>query len=456
MQSFGTNLSGISIQGAGTLSLRNDSSVSFTNGTSAYNIANSASGATINVDRVTGIGTNTITVGNLTTTSTAVTWQLNFTGANGVGLNAGALTTPTAAAGSHTISNNISGGGALTLSSVAGGGTGAAATLIFGGAGNTTVSGAITQAATAQALTKNGAGTLLLNGTSSCTGMTTVNAGTLGGTGTITGSVTVLAAGSLAPGASAGTLSIGGGLTVTAMATGGTGKLKYELDTIAASDKLAVTGTLIIGSDVLGFSDFNFTALGGLQNGTYKLITSGGITGTLDPIPANLTGTIGAGTGTLQITGNDLELVVSGVGSDPYATWSGGAAFNADANNDGVKNGLAWLLGAANKDVNATGLLPSVSESAGKLIMTFDCLSAANRGTALLNLQYSKDLGLTDLWSSHTALVPGTAPVTTTVNSVTFNTTVNGALIHVVAEIPASAASPGTKLFGRLNAETTP
>jgi hypothetical protein len=53
-----------------------------------------------------------------------------------------------------------------------------------------------------------------------------------------------------------------------------------------------------------------FSNLGGLQAGTYKLITSGGVTGTLDP--ADLTGAIGAFTGTLQITGNDLELAVSG------------------------------------------------------------------------------------------------------------------------------------------------
>ena len=83
--------------------------------------------------------------------------------------------------------------------------------------------------------------------------------------------------------------------------------------------------------------------------------------------------------------------------------------------------------------------------------MTFDCLASADRGTATLNLEYSKDLGITDAWSSHVATVPGVVGVTT-VNWVTFTATANGSLIHVVAEIPASAASPGTKLFGRLQA----
>ena len=66
------------------------------------------------------------------------------------------------------------------------------------------------------------------------------------------------AAGSLAPGASAGTLDIGGGLDISARSTGGAGKLNYELGPIAASDKLAVTGTLTIGSGESGFSDFVF------------------------------------------------------------------------------------------------------------------------------------------------------------------------------------------------------
>ena len=103
-------------------------------------------------------------------------------------LSAGALTTPTAAAGSHTINNNIIGGGSLTLASVAGGGTGATATLIFTGAANTTVTGAISQAATAQALTKSGAGTLTLNGASAYTGPTSVSAGILSLSGSLTGS----------------------------------------------------------------------------------------------------------------------------------------------------------------------------------------------------------------------------------------------------------------------------
>ena len=165
-------------------------------------------------------------------------------------------------------------------------------------------------------------GTLIVTGTLCPQAGTLLNGGTLGGNGTIRGSVTVAAGANLAPGASAGTLSIDGGLDISAPANGGAGKLKFELGPIAASDKIAVVGTLTIGTDVLGFSDFVFTDLGGMEDGTYKLITSGGITGSL--APANLSGSIGVGgTGTLQITGNDLELVVTGLGALTPPTLSG-------------------------------------------------------------------------------------------------------------------------------------
>jgi fibronectin-binding autotransporter adhesin len=222
-----------------------------------------------------------------------------------------------------------------------------------------------------------GAGTKTLTGTNTYSGATTVsngtllvnspgsldagsavavNGGTLGGSGTIGGTVTVATAGKLAPGdASAGTLSILGGLDISALAAGDIGKLSFELDALAnPNDKLAVTGTLTIGVDALGFSDFVFSNLGGLEvtGGTpYKLITSGGITA-LDTLnPADLSGTLPGGlTGTLQIIGGDVELVVTSGGGSSYDTWatakgltgapgsSTDPAKDADPDKDGTNN----------------------------------------------------------------------------------------------------------------------
>jgi hypothetical protein len=130
--------------------------------------------------------------------------------------------------------------------------------------------------------------------------------GTLGGSGTINEDVSVPATGGLAPGAPTGTLSFVGTLDLSALA-GGSGKLEFELDALAAAnDRIDVTGAVNIGSGALGFSDFDFTSLGGVEPGTYVLVSStGGIVGTLDPADRN--GTIGGLIGVLQINGNNIE-----------------------------------------------------------------------------------------------------------------------------------------------------
>lgn len=332
-------------------------------------------------------------------------------------------------------------------------------------------------------LTKDGSGTLVLSGTNDYdpTAATNVNAGTLlingnssavtdpfnvngtsilGGNGSVGGNVNVGATGNLSPGATGavGTFSILGNLDMSGQA-GGTGKLVYSLDTIAASDKVAVTGTLNIGTDVLNFSDFTFSDLPGLQNGTYKLITSSGLTGgsSLDPTLGSLTGTIGASSaqGTLQLTGGDLELVVTGApSSDPFEDWAGlGVNFEDDANNDGVENGLAWLLGASGPNVSALGKLPTVTQTAGSLKLTFDMLPAAARDGAQLFIEHSSNLGISDPWSAG-VLVPdatgGSAPVTFVVSDSDLVDPENP--LDVEATISSTEAAAG-KLFGRVRAE---
>jgi fibronectin-binding autotransporter adhesin len=217
------------------------------------------------------------------------------------------------------------------------------------------------------------AGTLIINGNqSAATGPVAVNGtSTLGGSGTIGGSVIAAAGARIAPGTSAGTLTVNGGLDLSAMA-GGAGTLNFELGPIAASDRIAVGGTLNIGSGTLGLSDFVFTDLGGLQAGTYKLITSGAaISGTLNE--ADLTGTIGAFDVTLKITGSDLELVVGGAPGG-FAAWqtanSTAGGLGDDHDNDGVDNGTEYFLGGT-ADTTGFTPLPGVVNSGGTLTVTW-------------------------------------------------------------------------------------
>jgi uncharacterized repeat protein (TIGR02543 family) len=129
----------------------------------------------------------------------------------------------------------------------------------------------------------------------------------------------------------------------------------------------------------------------------------------------------------------------------PYQLWAGAAAFGDDANGDGVTNGLAFLLGAANPTANVTNLLPTVAEDDGKLIMTFQVRNADKRGAATLSLQHSSDLGVSDNWT--TVSIPETSGGPT--SGVTFTVTPGNPLNTVVASIAASEAQ-ASKLFGRV------
>jgi autotransporter-associated beta strand protein len=236
---------------------------------------------------------------------------------------------------------------------------------------------AIGNSSTASFVKTTTAGTLTLNGTNSYTGTTTVGGGTLrvngsldaasavsvtggnlGGTGTIGGSVTVAAAGNLAPGASAGTLTINGDLGISAMA-GGAGKLRFELAALAGTnDLITVGGALTLGD--LALDDLEITNLGGLEAGTYTLITSTGLSGTV----SGATAEIATGfNGQLQISGNNLELVVTAA-SAGFAAWqsANGTAggLGEDHDGDGVSNGVEWFLGGNNDTSGFTTPLPGV------------------------------------------------------------------------------------------------
>ncbi|MEO5917433.1 MAG: autotransporter-associated beta strand repeat-containing protein, partial [Luteolibacter sp.] len=116
--------------------------------------------------------------------------------------------------------------------------------------------------------------------------------GFLAGSGTVMGNVKLQGGSHIAPGGTssagvttptAAVLTIGGNLNLS-VAAAGTGGIVMDLVAPAGtSDRIAVGGTVDIGTNVFGLADVSINNLGGLAAGSYTLITSAGITGTVDP-----------------------------------------------------------------------------------------------------------------------------------------------------------------------------
>jgi len=153
---------------------------------------------------------------------------------------------------------------------------------------------------------------------------------------------------------------------------------------------------------------------------------------------------------TTALTDDTVITVDPAVGG--YENWAtGGELFEEDANGDGVDNGLAYLLGAANPSENAIDKLPTVSsDGSGNLVLTFRCLTDASRGTSVLYVEHSHDLGGTDPWAASAAVTDATGGPA--VNGVTLSVSLVESRNSVTATIDASQADGTGRLFGRLRA----
>lgn len=206
---------------------------------------------------------------------------------------------------------------------------------------------------------KTGQGTLVLAGSNSYSGTTTVSAGTLllsgsaslgSGSVAVTGGSLGVVGGANAQIGGATSIGNGGSLGVLDSAFGtlsfsassgvaldlanavsgsNNGTLRFDLGAPGSSDKfvLSSTGALNIGSSLLEFSDFSFGTLSGFGPGSYVLFdTNTTIQGTLGSVTSGL---IGGYTGSIGFANGGQDLVLTVVPEPGTATLLGIGLFAA-------------------------------------------------------------------------------------------------------------------------------
>jgi autotransporter-associated beta strand protein len=165
---------------------------------------------------------------------------------------------------------------------------------------------------------------------------------------------------------------------------------------------------------------------------------------------------VGTGTWAVARNGNNIELQYTAGGGDTYETWASAkglagpdAAFDADPDGDGIKNGMEFILGGepnpANPGANSNALLPTVSETSGDLIFTFR-RKDLSEGVATLSFQWSTDLSFPPVNN-----VPVGADDSTT-DGITVNVAENSPDADtdtITITVPAAKADQG-RVFGRL------
>ncbi len=431
-------------------------------------------------------------------------WNANiaFTGSNDLNLGTGAVTinanrTVTVSAGTLTVGGGIGQSGTRTLTKNGNG------TLVLGGAntytGNTTVSTgtlALVGGSQNSAITVNSGATLGLSlNTGSPATATTTSTKSL----TLVAGHAITVSGTVDNSSDYLLMTAALGITgtpadpgipdyqLTIVDNGGVDELWLEYTGVGGAPDIAVDqgsaignggskdfGTHVIGTNAdlvftitnNGTADLNLTGtppdyvvVGGTHPGDFSVtaqpstpVSSGG--GTTNLTVRFTPQAAGARSATITIASNDpvdgsFVINLTGTGQTAYEAWSnGGGGFAADDNGDGIDNGMAWLLGAADPNADATGLLPGVSESGGDLVLTFNCLPVAARGGASLKVAYSATLAG---WTPTTNVVPDAtgADAGGVVSYLVSGPSGSPSVKSVTATIDSSAAAGG-KLFGRL------
>jgi autotransporter-associated beta strand protein len=208
------------------------------------------------------------------------------------------------------------------------------------GADVTTIAGSIGEVGLNRNLVKSGTGTLLMNGTSGYTGVTTVSAGTLGGSGALFSDIVVNSGATFKPGVATGTVLTAQNVTLNSGAT-----FSATVDTAISTSAnaaqalnlggsaLVVTGTPTPGMTYV-IADYT------TRTGTFSSVPAGYTVNYTYPNPAN------GNLPSVAITA--VSIVVSA-----YDTWMAGFPSitapadklpTADPDGDGVLNSVEFAL----------------------------------------------------------------------------------------------------------------
>lgn len=356
---------------------------------------------------------------------------------------------------SYTGTTTLNDKGSLTLSGAGNLGQGdvlidnADARLVFEAAGEATVSNNISGSG-AVATSVNSNSSVNLTGVLTYIGETVINARILrfdGISPDLKGGVHVLAAATPGTtGAIGGNGSIGSGVTIDENAgissrirdwNGAAGVGYDDLEV----DFLDIAGPLVVKIDGTGLINFTESA-----KSFTILNTTGGISG-FEPNAVSfvLKNFPGNGTFDLAESGNSLVLNYTAGVADPYKAFVTGVPYNltgndalpgADPDNDGIANSVEFVIGGNPANASDTGKLPTLVADGANFVFTFH----RSNDSAYLNptVQYSSTLsGWTTAVNGTDGIVIGTA-----------NPTASG--LDVVVTIPKSLAV-GSKLFARLN-----
>lgn len=277
----------------------------------------------------------------------------------------------------------------------------------FLGDGDITLAGNLSDSATATPtrlnVTKEGAGMLVLGGSTTVLNPIALNGGTLKVNGSVTQAAINAAAGTrlggggtLASATVAGILAPGNSATGTLAASGAvtaSGTLEIEING-AAADRLNVTGLLTLTGSTLDLK----VLPGGVTQPSYILATYGSRSGT----PATV---LGLPFGyALDFQANQLLLVRT---ATRFAIWAHGeglvgdeALASADPDGDGIGNALEFLL-RGDPESAELSILPTGQKSGVDFVFTFTRDKAAQAETGAI-IEHTPDLA-SPFWTAATA-----------------------------------------------------